>query len=166
MQLHFDIVRLKNAGAVAETTKYGDGLRLGDLHFSINNGEGLISLGSELLFARIPPGAEELLREITDYENVKTADRHEGEYAYKTARAVVASINNERGQRSHYHVRYCGPKLQDIQKLHQLFCGGFIWPVGDYEAPMVPPSCRELRQLLREAWSIVRRDMSLRLRRA
>jgi hypothetical protein len=130
-------------------------------HISGSVSEGpWIDLG-EIPLVKIPEGIDpKLIIGFSGYDNVSTARRRMGEYSLRTARCIP---NRHEGKYS-YHLKLTATKLEDLQELHRLFCEGRIWPVVDYEDEMVPPPARHLRQLVAEAWTIIRRDMNQRFR--
>ena len=115
----------------------------------------------DILTARNPDIDRGLITRITAYQDVFLAKRRLGEYRCGSAYGVV---RKQEGGRYNYHIQYVGVTLEDIQELHRLICAGQIWPVVDNESEQVPPPCRHLRQLAREAWAIIRRDIHNRLR--
>lgn len=87
--------------------------------------------------------------------------RRTGEYKYKSATAVLRS---SLGNVSHrYVLELFAEKLEDLVSLKRLILEGKIWPDVDYEASQVPPPLRNLRELVREFWQILRRDVSNKL---
>ncbi|MDP3726168.1 MAG: hypothetical protein Q8R36_03140 [bacterium] len=170
VRIHFDLKDLVAAGAVTEKTpnKPFWQIRLpGDEGLIISfpdDDDPFLELSGELLHIEIPRRLDPaLIKRLTTHINVYTAGRHVGEYQFKSASGVVGLHT---AKEYSYWVKYTAKKLEDLQMLHRLFCGGLIWPVMDYGAEMVLPPCRHLRQLMREAWAIIRRDMTLRRYRA
>lgn len=101
------------------------------------------------------------IKNVTAYHDIPDlVSRRTGEYQYRTARAVLVKVVGKK----YYHMEISGKILWDVQELYRLLLEGKIWPMGDHEAEMVPPPCRHIRQLLRELWELILRDLSQKLR--
>ncbi|MFA5070169.1 MAG: hypothetical protein WC528_02705 [Patescibacteria group bacterium] len=87
-----------------------------------------------------------------------TAHREQGLYRYKTAEASLKIQWS--GQRDMYFAMVKFVDIRDAKKLFLKIMGGLIWPEICYEKEMCPSPMRHLRQLFREAWEIIRRDIS------
>ncbi len=134
----------------------------GPTFYFTKNEDPWIELGSVILQAKLPARLDpKLITSFSAYDNVSTGRRRMGEYRFKSASCIPSKHDSRMYA---YHVRYAAERLEDLQELHRLFCEGLIWPVGDYEAEMVPPPARHLKQLLGEAGAIIRRDVSQRFR--
>ena len=89
------------------------------------------------------------------------ARRISGLYRYKTAEAVVRSKNaGHLNMVAEAQSKFV--KLEDAKILFQLISAGKIWPELNYEDAQLPCPTRHLRELLREAWGIIRRSVSNR----
>ena len=170
IRLHISLKQLLDAGyAIVETSKqHGyDSIMLGRLRVSVNGDEAFVGLRSgELSGIELPAELDKkFIQSITCHDLFYiVALRRTGEYCYRETIAVLDKTSI--GKEYAYSLKIAGIDLDEIHQLYRDVRGGRIWPVVDYESDMVPPPARHLRQLLIEAWAIIRRGVTQRLRRA
>lgn len=77
-----------------------------------------------------------------------------GVYRFKTATGVVvASSSTDKG------FGLEATDVADMAELYTLMMTGEIYPDTPYDKPQVPPPAIHLRQLLREVWRVIERDV-------
>ena len=169
VRLHLSLPQLLEAGhAVVQTSKeHGyNSIMLGRLRVSVSEDKAFIDLRSgELSGIELPSELDrKFIENITCHDLFHiVALRRTGEYRYRKTTAVLDKTSV--GKEYMYSLKITGMDLNEMHQLYRDVRGGRIWPVIDYESEMVPPPARHLRQLAREAWAIIRRDTTLRLRR-
>ena len=169
IRLHLSLKKLLEAGhAIVETSKqHGyDSIMFGRLRVSVSEDKAFVDLHSgELTEIELPSELDrKFIESVTSHHLFHiTANRRLGEYKYRSTTAVLDKTSV--GKEYMYSLKLTGMDLNEMQQLYRDVRGGRIWPVVDYEAAMVPPPARHLRQLFAEAWAIIRRDVTLRLRR-
>lgn len=127
---------------------------------------GVITLFLGDILAEIHPALEPFVTEVSHYENFGnnlSPRRRLGHYRLGSASAEMEVVGSSRD--AHYHLKTRAKKLSDLRELYRLIRQGQIWPAVDYEGPQVPPPFRHLRDLLGEAWQLLRRDVRDRLSR-
>jgi len=170
IRLHLSLKQLLGAGhTIVETSKQRgyNSIMLGRLRVSVSEEKAFVDLHSgELTDIELPSELDrKLIESITSHYLFHiTAFRRTGEYRYHDTTAVLDKTNV--GKEYMYSLKITGMDLDEMQQLYRDVREGRIWPAVDYEAEMVPPPARHLRQLFAEAWAIIRRDATLRLRRA
>jgi hypothetical protein len=133
--------------------------------FNYSDGRPYICEGGTLANYEIPQELQGFVVEVSWYDNFGydfLPRRQLGFYRYKSATAELSEIG---GKNCHYHVKVLAETLEDAKELNFLIREGKIWPAIDYEQVQVPPPARHLRQLGREAWALIRREVSDRLYR-
>ncbi len=162
---YLDLKQILAAGGKigpAPNTTGGKNVAIGNLSINVPGNEDLyIYSNSNILQYALPSEVNpDWVMSYSFHDNIcphLTPKRQIGEYVLGTASAVMSTTF---GKEKYYCLQLSGKKLKDVQGLYRLICEGKIWPVGDYEAEMSPPPCRHIRQLLRELWAIIRRDVS------
>lgn len=91
--------------------------------------------------------------------------RVQGEYRLRTAKVHLTLRPSSNHGRYEYLMELEGVNLDDLVGLYTLIRAGKIWPEVSFEEAQVPPPARHLRQLLREAWAIICREVSAKFRR-
>jgi hypothetical protein len=169
VRILFDIDALLQAGAVHEKTEsLYDKVRLPNgLTANMSGASVFTDTGDKIELFEAPGYINDLGSAVIGYsyhDNICpgfTPGRRVGVYRWKTATGIVDNSN-----KSHYHIKLQGKRLEDIKSLHSLICQGKIWPVEDYQAEMAPSPLRNIRALLGELWEVIRRDVSMKLHRA
>lgn len=100
----------------------------------------------------------DLLGTVVFREHLPLADeygatRTRGEYVYHTARLTYTNLHGS-------STTIIGDELADVVELIRLFRAGLIWPEVSYDGPQVQSLPREFRQVWREFWALVRRQLS------
>lgn len=129
-----------------------------------STGQCHLYLGSSLA-TDVPLELADFVSDITFYDNFGydlEPKRRLGQYRLGKA---VAELDVVGGANRHYHVKMRATNLSDMRQLYELIRQGQIWPAKDYEANQVPPPYRHFRDLLKEAWQLMRRDIKDRLYR-
>lgn len=170
VRLHLSLQRLLDASrTIVDTVKQDgyDSIMLDRLKIHVSGDKAFIDLHSgELSGIELPTQLDKkFIDDITCHDLFYVgAYRPAGEYRYGKSSAVLDKTRV--GKDSMYTLKISGMDLNEMHQLHREVRGGLIWPVINYDADMVPPPARHLRQLLREAWAIICRDVHARFRRA
>lgn len=171
LHVNFDLPKIIQAGGFMETEqRHSNGrpydmkvLHFGEIKLDVpdDGSSPYICRGS--LNESIPKELEPFVLQLSYYENFgqgRSPKRQLGEYRHKTA---VAELEEVGGKDVHYHLKLRAQRLDDLKTLNALIREGKIWPACDYEAVQVPPPYRHARELLRELWQILCRDVSDKL---
>ena len=135
-----------------------DGIKVEDY------GNGKITLYPGDLLADIPESLRKFVSEASYYDNFGNGlvpNRRLGHYRLASAVAELEVVGS--GRDTHYHVKVRAKNMSDLRELHSLIRQGQIWPAIDYETEQVPPPYRHFRDLVREMWQLLRRDVRDRL---
>ena len=174
IRIIFDMGALITAGAKQQPTANNlyQEIRL-DSDFKINlpdNGDPFVDIGGRIEQFEMPSrliavsGCIKYFSWHVTIPHTLGSPRRQGFYQLKSANGTLTRTNNANS--SSYELELRATSASDLQRLQRLVCEGKIWPVGDYEAVMVPSPLRNVRALLRELWEVIRRDVSLRFHRA
>ncbi len=129
--------------------------------FAVNYPDGLpyVQINLSILETKeLPGGLEGDVEFVTVQESFGSTAlagrRTSGEYRFRTATAVVEQYSD-----GSHTVRLRAQKVSDISLLYHRIRAGTICPDVPFNEAQVPTPARHLRQLLQEAWAIVRRDV-------
>lgn len=173
LRISFDREALLSAGAsITEEWRGVDQHRhqqkvliFNDIKIDVPNDGGVYLYPGDVL-AEIHPVFQHFVSEVSCYDNFGNGlipNRRLGHYRLASAEAELEAIGV--GRDSHYHVKMRAKNLLDLQELYHLIRQGQIWPAIDYETEQVPPPYRHLRDLVSEAWQLIRRNVRDRLYR-
>ena len=135
-----------------------DGIKIND-HY-----DGKITVFPGDLLTDLAKPLQNCVSEVSYYDNFGNGlvpNRRLGHYQYASAAGELTVLC--RGNDVHYHVKIRGKNLSDLRELYYLIRQGQIWPLIDYETEQVPPPYRHLRDLVSEAWQLIRRNVRDRL---
>lgn len=85
--------------------------------------------------------------------------RASGIYEYRTARAHVDERSDKRGYPENV-LDLAFVKIEDGQKLYELIRSGKMAPTISFGEKQVPAPLRNLKDLAKEAWGIIRRNVT------
>jgi len=90
----------------------------------------------------------------------RTPKRVKGKYILKSAEATL-DFSDHTCERYQLDIKFTNK--EDATELEDLIMAGKIWPDVCYEDQQVPAPCRHLKDLFREMFGIIRREVSRKL---
>lgn len=168
LHIYFNIESLIAAGATMVTQMVGppndkrseEKLQFGShlLHLDPKQGCPYMLDGGALPCQDVPESLKAFVLKVSYRERLAgRVYRKLGCYSLKSATAELSMGGDCQ------HVDITAQSLYDAKELYLLISEGKIWPSHDYSQDQVPPPARHLRQLIREAWALIRREVSDRL---
>lgn len=130
-------------------------LILGSRSVSVDD-DGEVYLYEGNLNYKVPDVFVPFIDTVSYYDNFGNnlqPKRQVGEYRLGSAFGELKEVGG-----SHYHLELQAESFKELRELYHLIREGKVWPVKDYEAVQVPRPCLQLRNLLKEAWQLIRRD--------
>jgi len=92
--------------------------------------------------------------------------RVRGEYHFKSITNCILDddTSTDESGRAWYTLKMEFFNIEEARELYRLIRSGKIWPVFCYEDVQVPAPCRHIKDLFREAFEIIRREISQKYR--
>lgn len=171
MHLYFDEEALVVAGGSVKTERCGKRgeeydkkvLQFQRHTFNYSEGRPYSVEGGVLANNELPQELQEFVIEVSCYDNFGYNFRPQRQLGFYRFKSATANLEEIGGKECHYHMQLRAKNVEDAKELNFLLREGKIWPAIDYEQAQVPPPARHLRQLISEAWALIRRDVSDRL---